>query len=236
MFRILPSKFIQARFVYKFNQKVPVYRISAVYLSTTCKHCTLPIETKHNVSREWKEIEAPTIPSLIKHWMNLSKFRLTSLVVLTTLAGYVMGSPALDPLVLSATLLGTGLTSSSAASLNQFLEIPFDSQMKRTQNRPLVVGQLSPLHAVTFSALTGTAGLTLLSMAVNPLTAFLGASNLILYTCIYTPMKRANIVNTWIGSVVGAIPPIMGYTAATGMIGNLSTFQNLFNNILLYFS
>jgi protoheme IX farnesyltransferase len=137
---------------------------------------------------------------------------------MTSMAGFVMGCNSIDPILLSSALLGTALTSSSAASLNQFFEIPFDSQMSRTQNRPLVLGQLSPLHAVTFSAVSGTLGLTILGTMVNPLTAALGATNLVLYSFVYTPMKRANIANTWVGSVVGAIPPVMGYTAATGVI------------------
>ncbi|RWS06119.1 protoheme IX farnesyltransferase: mitochondrial-like protein [Dinothrombium tinctorium] len=169
---------------------------------------------------EWKAVEKFTAKSLTLNWLRLSKFRLTSLVVLTTLAGFSMASStAFDPYLLSATLVGTALTSSSAASLNQFLEIPFDSQMVRTRNRPLVCGQISPLHAITFSTVTCVSGLTLLLTCVNPITAGLGAFNLLLYSFIYTPMKRSNIVNTWIGSIVGAVPPVMGFTAVTGTIG-----------------
>ena len=120
--------------------------------------------------------------------------------------------------LMAATLLGTGLTSASATTINQFLEIPFDSQMKRTQNRPLVLGRISSLHSCGFAAVTGVAGLTLLSYA-NPLTAALGATNLLLYSFIYTPMKRAHIANTWVGAIVGAIPPVMGYTAVNNCIG-----------------
>lgn len=169
---------------------------------------------------DWKLLQTPTLGENVKYWLKLSKFRLTSLVVTTTLAGYAMASPtwALDPALLTATLLGTGLTSASAASLNQLLEVPFDSQMSRTKSRPLVLGQVSSLHAATFALVTGTAGLSTLAFCVNPLTAGLGAVNLILYSCIYTPLKRWNIINTWIGSFVGAIPPVMGFTAVTGAI------------------
>ena len=80
------------------------------------------------------------------------------------------------------------------------------------------MGQLSLLHAFTFAVCSGIAGLSLLSFGVNGLTAGLGAANLLLYSFIYTPMKRMNISNTWIGSCVGAIPPVMGFTAATGSI------------------
>jgi protoheme IX farnesyltransferase len=125
---------------------------------------------------------------------------------------------SVDVSILTATLLGTALTSGSATALNQYLEVPFDSQMKRTQNRPLVVGHITPLHAIGFATVSGITGLTLLS-CVNSLTAILGASNLLLYAFIYTPMKRAHVANTWVGAIVGAIPPVMGFTAANNFIG-----------------
>lgn len=171
----------------------------------------------------WKNRDVPSYSDYTVYWLRLSKYRLTGLVVATTLAGFTMGCDSMSgslPL-LASTLAGTALTSSSAAALNQYLEIPFDSQMARTRSRPLVVGQITPLHAFIFASVTGTAGLSLLALNVNAITAVLGAANLILYSFIYTPMKRSNILNTWIGSFVGAIPPVMGFTAATGMIGKI---------------
>ncbi|NXY76505.1 COX10 protein, partial [Glareola pratincola] len=100
----------------------------------------------------------------------------------------------------------------------QFFEVPFDSNMNRTKNRPLVRGQISPLLAVCFAASCGVPGIALLTLGVNPLTGALGAFNIFLYTCCYTPMKRMSIANTWVGAVVGAIPPVMGWTAATGTL------------------
>lgn len=76
----------------------------------------------------------------------------------------------------------------------------------------------SPLHAVSFALACGVPGVALLALAVNPLTGFLGALNIFLYTCCYTPLKRLSIANTWVGAVVGAIPPVMGWTAATGCL------------------
>lgn len=90
--------------------------------------------------------------------------------------------------------------------------------MNRTKDRVLVRGNLTPLHAFTFASLAGIAGVSTLYIFVNPITAVLGASNLVLYTLIYTPMKRMSPLNTWMGSVVGAIPPLMGWTAMTGQI------------------
>lgn len=77
---------------------------------------------------------------------------------------------------------------------------------------------LSPLHAVSFALVSGVSGVALLTLAVNPLTGFLGALNIFLYTCCYTPLKRLSITNTWVGALVGAIPPVMGWTAATGCL------------------
>jgi protoheme IX farnesyltransferase len=96
--------------------------------------------------------------------------------------------------------------------------VPYDSQMNRTKDRVLVRGNLTPLHAFTFATLCGVTGVGTLYFLVNPMTAYLGASSLFLYTAIYTPMKRLSALNTWIGSVVGAIPPLMGWTAMTGSI------------------
>ena len=90
--------------------------------------------------------------------------------------------------------------------------------MNRTKDRVLVRGNLTPLHAFTFASLTGIVGVSTLYFCVNPITAMLGFSTLFMYTMIYTPMKRLSSLNTWIGSIVGAIPPLMGYTAMTGQI------------------
>ncbi|KAF4800690.1 Protoheme IX farnesyltransferase [Turdus rufiventris] len=104
------------------------------------------------------------------------------------------------------------------AAYIRFFEVPFDSNMNRTKNRPLVRGQISPLLAVCFAACCGIPGIALLALGVNPLTGALGAFNIFLYTCCYTPLKRMSIANTWVGAVVGAIPPVMGWTAATGSL------------------
>lgn len=82
--------------------------------------------------------------------------------------------------------------------------------MNRTKDRVLVRGNLTPLHAFTFATISGALGVTTLYFLVNPLTAALGATTLVLYTAVYTPMKRLSALNTWVGSVVGAIPPLMG--------------------------
>ncbi|KAH8389486.1 hypothetical protein KR200_009543 [Drosophila serrata] len=154
----------------------------------------------------------------LSQYKKLSKFRLTSLVVITTAGGYAMAPAAFDPASFVMCTLGTGLVSAAANAINQYHEVPFDSQMSRTKNRVLVTGQMTPLHAVTFAVVSATAGLSMLYFGTNGLTAALGAGNLFLYTTIYTPLKRISIVNTWIGSVVGAIPPLMGWAGCAGTL------------------
>jgi hypothetical protein len=152
------------------------------------------------------------------YYLMLSKSRLTLLVTITAAAGYGLAPGPFDPATFAIATMGTGLVSCAANSVNQFLEIPFDSQMNRTKNRVLVRGLLTPRHAMSFAAVSAASGIGLLYTFVNPLTAALGAFNLILYTSVYTPMKRVSIANTWVGSVVGAIPPMMGWTACTGTL------------------
>ena len=88
----------------------------------------------------------------------------------------------------------------------------------RTRNRVLVKGLLTPLHAMSFAGVSGATGALLLWHFVNPAASMLAVTNLILYTSIYTPMKRLSILNTWVGSVVGAIPPVIGWVSATGTL------------------
>lgn len=160
------------------------------------------------------------IDSRIKQYAKLSKIRLTGFVTSTVITGgYIASESFLGslPIIVTAAM-GTFLCSSSAAALNQFLETPYDSQMRRTAIRPLVIGQVSPLETVIFALVTGLSGIAILSTCVNGITATLGAANLLLYSFVYTPMKRSNVANTWIGSIVGAVPPIMGSTAVLGHV------------------
>ncbi|XP_061866993.1 protoheme IX farnesyltransferase, mitochondrial [Colius striatus] len=175
------------------------------------------VRTESKEDRQWKEmkLELGDLPGILAR---LSKIKLTALVVSTASAGFAMAPVPFDPACFLLASLGTGLASCAANSINQFFEVPFDSNMNRTKNRPLVRGQISPLLAVCFAASCGVPGVALLALGVNPLTGALGAFNIFLYTCCYTPLKRMSIANTWVGAVVGAIPPVMGWTAATGSL------------------
>ncbi|XP_051889296.1 protoheme IX farnesyltransferase, mitochondrial [Pristis pectinata] len=175
--------------------------------------------TSQDISKgkQWKEVKVQ-LSDLPGIYAKLSKIKLTALVVTTATAGFAMAPVPFDLSCFLLTTVGTGLASCAANSINQFFEVPFDSNMNRTKNRPLVRGQISPLHAVSFAFACSLPGIAVLALGVNPLTGALGAFNIFLYTCCYTPMKRLSILNTWVGSVVGAIPPVMGWTAATGSI------------------
>ncbi|KAI7797054.1 hypothetical protein IRJ41_011934 [Triplophysa rosa] len=182
--------------------------------------------------RQWKElkVEYSDLPGI---YARLSKIKLTALVVTTAAAGYAMAPVPFDPVTFIMASVGTGLCSCTANSINQvshliqFHKITAHSAPDRANqiiqavltpgwNMPASVRL--PLHAVSFALACGIPGLTLLTLGVNPLTGFLGALNIFLYTCCYTPLKRLSITNTWVGAVVGAIPPVMGWTAATGSL------------------
>lgn len=119
-------------------------------------------------------------------------------------------------LLLINTLLGTGLLACGAAALNQYLERDFDALMDRTADRPLPAGLIQPQTVVVLGGVLSVAGLLWLAFGANLLTAVLGAVTLISYLFIYTPLKRKTTLNTAIGAIPGALPPLMGWTAARG--------------------
>ena len=147
----------------------------------------------------------------------LFKARLTSLVLLTTLVGFYLAQRGeMNWLLLLNTLLGTGLLACGAAALNQYLERDFDALMERTADRPLPAGRIQPQMVVVLGGVISVAGLLWLAFGANLLTAVLGAVTLISYLFIYTPLKRKTTLNTAIGAIPGALPPLMGWTAARG--------------------
>jgi heme o synthase len=164
----------------------------------------------------FKPSQVLTPRRLLKIYTQLSKSRLTALVVLTAMSGVALSPLPTTVPVLLATAIGTALCSASANALNQLQEVPFDAQMARTRMRPLVRRAITPIHAACFAAVTGISGPLLLWTMVNPTTAWLGIANIALYAGPYTWLKRRTIWNTWVGSVVGAIPPLMGWAACGG--------------------
>lgn len=150
----------------------------------------------------WQPTPHTATPStLLNQYLMLSKIRLTTLVVITTMVGYAMApAPFVAETFLYCTV-GTGLCSAAANAINQYHEVPFDAQMSRTKNRVLVRGLMSPMHAVNFAVASAAIGTSMLYFGVNGYAAALSLGNLLLYTSVYTPMKRISIMNTWVGSV-----------------------------------
>ncbi|KAF5731581.1 hypothetical protein HS088_TW18G00261 [Tripterygium wilfordii] len=152
------------------------------------------------------------------YW-ELSKARLSLLVVATSGTGYVLGSGnAVDLAGLCWTCAGTMMVAASANSLNQVFEKNNDARMKRTRQRPLPSGRITIPHAVAFATSAGLAGTAILASKANMLAAGFAASTLILYAFVYTPLKQIHPVNTWVGAIVGAIPPLLGWAAASGQV------------------
>jgi protoheme IX farnesyltransferase len=146
----------------------------------------------------------------------LTKPRLNGLVVVTGAAGYYLGadaSPALLPMVRAT--LGTGLVAGGAAVLNQILERDTDALMHRTRMRPLPDGRVAPVDAWIFGLALAAAGLGLLALA-NLFAVLFALATLAIYLLVYTPMKRRSPMATLVGAVPGALPPLIGWTAAHG--------------------
>ena len=152
--------------------------------------------------------------------LELFKLRMTSHILITTLIGFYLAStPDFNWIKLGWTLLGTGLLAVSAFCFNQAIEKKFDSAMKRTQNRPLPTERIPVTTAYISGALTCILGAALLWQKTNLLTAGIGVLTVALYAGVYTPMKRLTTLNTLVGAVPGALPPLMGWTAAQNHVG-----------------
>lgn len=172
-------------------------------------------------------LELPSTPALpaarsrLNDLYELTKPRMNFLVVVTTMVGFYMAARGMgaDRALLLHALLGTALTAAGASVLNQYVERSHDATMRRTANRPLPGGRISPVEALAFGVLLSVVGVVYLVLFVNILTAALGALTLTSYVFIYTPMKRWTSLCTIVGAVPGAIPPMMGWTAVTDSLG-----------------
>ncbi|MGZ5427891.1 MAG: heme o synthase [Thermoanaerobaculia bacterium] len=174
------------------------------------------------------------IPSTFASYVALTKPRITVFVVMTAFVGFVAGtkgplSSLLAPLLLH-TLLGTALVASGTSAFNQVREVDLDGLMRRTQDRPLPSGRISLRGAALFAGALSVVGLAELFLFTNVLTTALAAFTLVSYVGLYTPMKTRSHASTVVGAVPGALPPLGGYTAATGALGlpGLALFAILF--------
>ena len=158
-------------------------------------------------------------PHRASDFLALAKPRLNSLVVVTAGVGYVLGAGASPDLGVAAhALVGSGLVAGGSAAFNQVLERDVDKAMRRTARRPLPAGRVTPLEGVLFGTLLSAAGLTELALGTNLLAALVALVTLVSYVGIYTPLKRRTPWATLIGAVPGALPPVIGWTAARGAL------------------
>ncbi len=159
------------------------------------------------------QVASPSLPAL---YCALTKIRLSALVVATAAVGFVLASPAgIDWPVLAWTVLGTALAAASAAALNQVAERSLDARMRRTAGRPIPAGHMSAVHAFVVGVLLCWVGIAILAVAVSLAAAGIALATILLYVLVYTPMKTRTSFNTLVGAVVGALPPVLGWVAAT---------------------
>jgi protoheme IX farnesyltransferase len=159
-------------------------------------------------------------PRGIRALLELFKLRMTAHILTTTVAGFYMASPLdFQWALLGWTILGTGLLAVSAFCFNQSMEVKYDRLMERTQNRPLPSDRLGLTAGYLAGAVTCILGAALLYVQVNTLTALLGVLTVVMYAAVYTPLKRLTTFNTLVGGIPGALPPLMGWTAAQNHVG-----------------
>ncbi len=154
--------------------------------------------------------------SRIGAFISLWKPRLSLVVAFSSVFGYVLGTPAIDWRTVVLLFFGGFLISGAAVTINQIMEIDYDRVMERTKNRALPSGRLSVNDARIFTLFSGISGLILLWISTNPLTMTLSLISLILYAFLYTPLKRVGPVAVFVGAIPGALPPLIGWAAATG--------------------
>lgn len=188
----------------------------------------LPPDASSLLTTQAEAQPAQSFKRTFSTFLSLSKPRLSTLVVLTAMVPYALypvpemltpsmtETTSLSPLTLLFLTTGTALCSASANALNMLYEPDTDSKMTRTRNRPLVRRLIPTRSAAAFAMMAGAVGVGALYFGVNPTVSFLGLANIVLYAGIYTPLKRVTAFNTWVGALVGGIPPLMGWAAAAG--------------------
>ncbi|MGH9459084.1 MAG: heme o synthase [Thermoanaerobaculia bacterium] len=158
------------------------------------------------------------LADVVRDYLDLSKSRIVLMVLVTTAAGYWTGARSVDPILLLNLLLGTALVAGGTNALNQVWERHRDARMARTRLRPLPAGRISTAAATTFSVAISIAGIGWLAVAVNAIAAFLAFATLASYLFVYTPLKTRTTHCTVVGAAPGAVPPMIGYAAATGVV------------------
>ena len=156
----------------------------------------------------------------LQAYLELSKPRIVTMVLVTTTIGFFLGGQGIHSMpLLFFTLMGTAYAAAGAAALNNVIECELDAGMERTRGRVLPSGKMDPASALAFGVCSVLLGVTILVWKVSLLTAFIVLLTAFLYVLVYTPMKRVSWLNTSIGAIPGALPPLTGWAAATGELG-----------------
>lgn len=167
-------------------------------------------------------------PGLRKDLLVLTKMRLNVFVLITTFFGFLLaarsGGRTFDFIILAHTLIGTAAAAFGSAAFNQVMEVDLDARMKRTANRPLPSRRMDPLFAFGVGWVLSAAGIIHLAAKVGMWPAWLAAATVAVYVFIYTPLKRFSSTNTLVGAIPGAIPPMIGWTAAGGPVDAAAWF------------
>ncbi|MEQ9219589.1 MAG: heme o synthase [Cyclobacteriaceae bacterium] len=157
----------------------------------------------------------------LKMYVELVKVRLSFLVAFSASFGYLLGhSGAINWASFLALAMGGFLISGSSITLNQIIEQAHDAKMKRTKDRPLPTGRISSQEALLYALLNAFVGLSLIAWQTNMLTLSLAVLSMILYSFVYTPLKRVGPIAVFVGAIPGALPPLLGWVAATGSISH----------------
>lgn len=162
--------------------------------------------------------ESSFLRSKVQAYVQLLKFRLSLLVAFSCGFGFVLASPATDLFTLSMLFLGGFLLSGASVAINQVIEKDLDKLMKRTMNRPMPTQRVSVREAILFSIVCFVISIVLLAAFTNLLTVVLSIVSMLLYCFVYTPLKRVGSIAVFVGAIPGALPPLLGWVAATGAI------------------
>ncbi len=167
---------------------------------------------------------AEILQAKLADYAELVKLKLNMLVVTTSLFAYLMSATDVSYLEIAVLLIGGLMISGSSGAINEILEIDSDAQMKRTANRPLPAGRMTKTEAWIVSLAMLGMGMGMLYVVFNPLTAVLSLLVVILYALVYTPLKKITPISVLVGAIPGALPPVIGVTAATGYVDGLALF------------
>ncbi len=170
-----------------------------------------------------------TLGRKASYYLTLTKPRIAVMVLITVATGFLLGArgSTYPPSLLGTsklstlllTLIGTGLVAGSASVWNQVIERVRDSRMRRTSQRPLPMGHVTPFESALFGSVIGILGVAILALGANMTAALVALATFVLYVAVYTPLKPLTTLNTAIGAIPGALPPVIGWAGATGNVG-----------------